>query len=56
MNRLDHAVNNIIKTNKDKLNVADENKETFDTSFNLSSGTRNSLPVVTVTLQRSTNK
>ena len=41
-----------IKTNKDQLNDAIYNEPMFDTnSFNSSSGTRDPLPVVTVTLQ-----
>ena len=52
MNKLDHAVNNNIKTNKDQLNDAIYNELTFDTnSFNSSSGTSEPLPVVNVTLR-----
>ena len=52
MNRLDHVVKNNTNTNKDQLNDAICNQLTFDTkSFNSSSGTRDTLPVVTITLQ-----
>ena len=53
MNRLDHVVTNNLNTNKDKSNEAINNDQTFDTSnFKLYRGTRNPLPVVTVSLQR----
>ena len=52
MNQLDHVVTDNIKTNKYQLNEAIYNDPTFDTSvFNSSSGTRDLLPVVTVTLR-----
>ena len=51
MNILDHLLNENIRTNKDQLNEAIYNDPKFDTSsFNSSSGTRHTLPVVTVTL------
>ena len=51
MNKLDNVVTNKINTNKNKLNDAIYNETTFYTSsFNLSSGTRDPSPVVTVTL------
>ena len=50
INRLDHEVTNSI--NKDQLNDAIYNDPAFDTiSSNLSSGTRDSLSVVNVSLQ-----
>ena len=52
MNILDHLLNENIRTNKDQLNEAIYNDPKFDTSsFNSSSGTRDPLPVVTVTLR-----
>ena len=52
MNILDHVVNNNINTNKDQPNEAIYNETTFDNiSFNPSRGTRDPLPVVTVTLR-----
>ena len=54
MNELDHVVTDNIKTNKYQSYYAIYNVLMFDTnSFNLSSGTRHPLPVVTVTLQGS---
>ena len=48
---MDHVVTNKLKTTKDQLNQAINSDTTFDTnSFNLSSGTRNPLAVVTVSL------
>ena len=53
MNILDHVVTNNLNTNKDKSNEAINNELKFDTNnFNLSSGTSNPLPVVTISLQR----
>ena len=52
MNKLYHIVTNNLKTTKDKLNKAIKNEPAFDTdSFNLSSGTRNPLPIVNVSLR-----
>ena len=52
MNKLYHVVTNNLKTTKYQLIEAINNKPTFDNnSFNLSSGTRNPLPVVIVSLQ-----
>ena len=52
MHKLYHLVTDNIKMNKDQLNKSIYNKRAFDTSnFNSSSGTRDPLPVVTVTLQ-----
>ena len=49
---MDHVVTEKINTNKDQLNDSIYNEPTFDTnSFNSSSGTRNPLPVVNVTLR-----
>ena len=49
---MDHVVTNNIKTNKDQLNDTIYNELTFDANiFNLSSGTKDPLPVVTVSLQ-----
>ena len=49
---MDHVVTNNINTNKDQLNDAIYNEPTFDTSrFNSSSGTRDPLLLVTVTLR-----
>ena len=51
MNRLDHVVKDNLKNYKDQSNEAINSEPTFDTSsFNLSSGTRYPLPVVTVSL------
>ena len=50
-NRLKHIVNNNIKKDKDQHNEAIENEPKFDSSFNLSSGTKDPLPVVTVSLR-----
>ena len=51
MDKLYHVVTDNIKTNKYQLNEAIYNDLTFDTNiFNSSSGTRDPLPVVTVTL------
>ena len=52
MNKLDHVVNNNLKTTKDQLNEANDNEPTFDTnSFYLPSGTSKPLPVVAVSLR-----
>ena len=52
MNRLDHVVNNNIKTNKDQLNGAIYDESAFDnSSFNSSRGIRDPLPVGTVTIR-----
>ena len=51
INRLDHAVTGNLKTNKYQRNDAIENEPKFGISFNLSSGTKYSLPVVTVSLR-----
>ena len=51
INRLDHSVTDNIKTNKYQRNDANENDPKFDSSFNLSSGTKDPLPVLTVSLQ-----
>ena len=51
INILDRIVNNNLRTNKDQHNDAVENEPKFDNSFNLSSGTRDPLPVVTVSLR-----
>ena len=49
---MDHVVTENIKTNKYQHNDAVYNEPTFDTnSFNLSSGTKNSIPAVIVSLQ-----
>ena len=49
---MDHILTEKIKTNKDQLNYAIYNEPAFDNnSLNLSSGTRDPLPVLTVTLQ-----
>ena len=48
MNILDYAVNDSIKTNKDRRNDSIENDPKFDYCFNLSSGTTYPLPVATV--------
>ena len=51
INKLDHAVTNNIKDYNYQYNDAIDNEPTFDnSSFNLSSGTRDPLPVVTVLL------
>ena len=44
-------MNNNTKTNKDRRDDAIGNDPKFDSSFNLSSGTKDPLPVVTVSLQ-----
>ena len=52
MNRLNHVVTYNLKNYKDHSNEAINREPTFDTSsFNLSSGTSDPLPVVTVSLQ-----
>ena len=52
MNRLDHVLTNNLKNNKDQINEAINSELTFDSSnYNLSSGTINPLPVVTVSLR-----
>ena len=52
MNKLDNVVTSNLKTNKDQSNESINNETMFDTnSFNLSSGTSNPLPVVTVSFQ-----
>ena len=43
-------MNDNIKKNKDQRNDAIENEPNFDNSFNLSSGTRDLLPIVTVSI------
>ena len=49
MNRLDHVATSNLKKNKDQSNEAINNEPTFDTnSFNLSGGTSDPLPLVTV--------
>ena len=56
MKKLDHVLTNNLNTNKDQLNDSIYNERLIDTSiFNSSSGTRDPLPVVTVTL-RGVNK
>ena len=51
MNKLYHIVTNNLKTTKYQLNEAINNDPTFDTNiFNLSSGTSNPLPVLTVSI------
>ena len=51
-NKLDCIVTNNLKKNKDKINEAINNEPTFDTNrSNLSSGTSDPLPVLTVSLQ-----
>ena len=51
MKKLDHVVNNNLKTTKDQFNEAIEYEPIFDyNSFNLSSDARKPLPVVTVSL------
>ena len=51
MNRLNHVVTYNLKNYKDQINEAINREPTFDaSSFNLSSGTRDPLPVVTVSL------
>ena len=53
MNRLDSVVTDNLKNYNDQSNEAINSEPTFDTSnFNLSSGTIDSLPVATVSLQR----
>ena len=50
---MDHVVTDNINKNKDQLNDAIYNESMFHTNgFNLSSGTREPLPVVTVTLRK----
>ena len=52
MNRLDHAVTDNMKTNKYQLNEDIYNELTFEnSSFNSSSGARDPLLVVTITLR-----
>ena len=52
MNRLDHLVTDKLNNYKDQSNSSINSDPTFDTSnFNLSSGTSNPLPVVTVSIQ-----
>ena len=52
MNILDHVVTDNLKNYKDQGNESINSEPTFDTSkFNLSSGTSNPLPVVTISLQ-----
>ena len=51
INRLDNTVTDNIKTNKYQRNYAIENDPNCDSSFNLSSVTKEPLPVVTVSLQ-----
>ena len=52
MNILDHIVTENLKNNKDQSNEAINIEPEFDTSnFNSSSGTRDPLPVVTVSLR-----
>ena len=52
MNRLDHVVTDNLNDNKDQSYEAINSELTFDTSnFNVSSGTSNPLPVVTVSLR-----
>ena len=52
MNKLDHVVTSNLNTNKDQSNESINNETMFDTnSFNLSRGTSNPLPVVTISLQ-----
>ena len=49
---MDNVVTNNLKTNKYQINEAINNEPTFDTSnFNLSGGTSDPLPVVTVSLR-----
>ena len=51
INKLDHAVTENLKNYKDQSNEAINSETTFDnSSFNLSSGTSDPLPVVTVSL------
>ena len=51
INRLDHVVSDNIKTNKNQRNDAMKNEPKFDNEFSLSSGTKDPLPVVTVSLR-----
>ena len=52
MDRLDHVVTDNLKNDKDWSNEEMNSDPTFDTrSFNLSRGTSNPLPVITVSLQ-----
>ena len=52
MNILDHIVTKSSNNNKDQSNEAINSEPTLDTSnFNLSIGSSNTLPVVTVSLQ-----
>ena len=51
MNKLDHVVTKNLNTNKDQSNEAINSDPTFDTSnFNLSIGTSDPLPLVTVSI------
>ena len=47
---MDNIANDNIKDYKDQNNKAIENEPKFDSSFNLSSGTKEPPPVVTVSL------
>ena len=52
INKLDQVVTNNIRDYNDQYNDAIDNEPTLDnSSFNLSSGTRDPLPVVTVSLR-----
>ena len=48
---MDHVVTDNIKTNKDQHNDAIENDQKFDNIFNLSSGTKYPIPLVTLSLK-----
>ena len=48
---MDHVVSDNIKTNKNQRNDAMKNEPKFDNEFSLSSGTKDPLPVVTVSLR-----
>ena len=50
INILDNVVTNNKNKNKNKRNDAIENEPRFDNTSNLSSGTRDPLPLVTVSL------